>query len=248
MKTMAAEGVKTTRQAADVHAVLDQQMNLHKKVMGPRSAKALVVVNNETRQSQATNEGAGTAHLKQLKSKSNGKEVKYTDGEAADLAAPPRVHLIANGREDHRRISGKHLGAPIHAGCATGQVGAAHMQVGKATGVQLYTATVPKAKVKFKDKCTFYEHQKARQFVQSSGGYYLNKSEKGKNTHRGKVLHSADDCNTKNDKRHNDGKVRGKYDGQMKTKVKGNDKKQSSFMAMAGNGAIDSGNANSSKQ
>jgi hypothetical protein len=107
---------------------------------------------------------AGIAHLKQLESKSKDKsirghkdfkEVKNTGGEAAEFTAPSQVHLTEDGHGDLRVgsvQSGKELGAPIHAGCATGQVGAAHMQAGNATSTRLYAATVAKAKVKFKDK------------------------------------------------------------------------------------------------
>jgi hypothetical protein len=95
---------------------------------------------------------AGTAHLKQLESKSKGKEDKYTDEEAADFATPSQVHMTDTGHEDLHRGSGKELGAPIHAGCATGQVGVAHAHGDSTTRTRLYAATVATAKVKFKDK------------------------------------------------------------------------------------------------
>jgi hypothetical protein len=61
--------------------------------------------------------------------------------------------LIASGGRGSPAGSEKELGAPIHAASATGQVGAAHMQESNATSMRLYAVIVPKAKIKFKDKC-----------------------------------------------------------------------------------------------
>ena len=155
---MAAEGAMKTRHAADAHEGFIQD-GCYATLCNAMLSYAIYEIryamlsNAMLCYAHIAQASAGTVHLKQLKSKSKGKEVKYTGEEAADFAAPPRVHLIVFGGEDLQEGSEEELGAPTHAASATGQVDARHKQEGNATSTRLYAVIVPKAKIKFKDKC-----------------------------------------------------------------------------------------------
>jgi acyl-coenzyme A thioesterase PaaI-like protein len=155
---MAAEGAMKTRHAADAQDGFIQG-GCYATLCNAMLSYAIYEIcyamlsNAKLCYAHIAQASAGTVHLKQLKSKSKGKEAKCTDEEAADFAAPSRVQLIVFGGEDLQEGSEEELGAPIHAASATGQVGARHKQEGNATSTRLYAVIVPKAKIKFRDKC-----------------------------------------------------------------------------------------------